>query len=152
MQLVIYPDKRLSIICKQCDKKSKQDREKVAKEMWELMRKHHGIGLSAPQVGMDTRMFVWKQDRMNHAIWNPRLEEVSGSFKSTEGCLSLPGVLATVTRGKKSFLIGESSSGKEIRFMGDALMTSVWQHEIDHLDGILIIDRESEENKNKSKI
>jgi peptide deformylase len=111
--------------------------------MFRIMNKYGGVGLAAPQVGLDLRIFVWRHDGLDQAIWNPILSGVSGNMESTEGCLSLPHVSVTLQRATSSVLSGFAASGRPIRFVGDSNTTRIWQHEIDHLDGKLIIDNMS---------
>ena len=143
MQLIYYPDPILSTQCPisdPFDKKDIKNRRQLVSDMLQLMKEHDGVGLSAPQVGLNIRMFVWKDSGFGQAIWNPVLNSVSGSIKSIEGCLSLPGITVTLERSKSSILRGIGLNGRPLQFVGTSTTTRVWQHEIDHLDGKLIID------------
>ncbi|KKN98996.1 hypothetical protein LCGC14_0142410 [marine sediment metagenome] len=146
MQLVYYPDPILYKICN--DAVNGINRETVLKErlplateMWKIMTNRIGCGLAAPQVGLNIRMFVWKQNYTNQVVWNPVLLYLSGQSEAIEACLSLPGVSVTIQRATSSILEGEGLNGLPIRTIGDSVTTRIWQHEIDHLDGKLIIDR-----------
>ena len=140
MRLIYYPDPRLLATCVEAPKQSQDERARLAARMWKIMRKNRGVGLAAPQVGLNIRMFVWSHGGQDQAIWNPVLSCVSGCIESTEGCLSLPKVNVTLQRATSSILAGEGLNGKPLRFIGDGNTTRIWQHEIDHLDGKLIID------------
>ena len=140
MQLMYYPDPILQRVCNKAPDQRQQDRARMAAKMWKIMRKNHGIGLAAPQVGLGIRMFVWNQNGNSQAIWNPILKCVSGCTESIERCLSLPKISVTIQRATSSILIGTGLNCKSLRFIGNAIVTPIWQHEIDHLDGKLIID------------
>ena len=108
---------------------------------------NNGVGLAAPQVGLNIRMFVWKHYGYNFAIWDPILTWLDGEQKSVEGCLSLPKVQVTIKRATGSDLTGSHlirypnyEISDNIKLFGDSDITRIWEHEIDHLDGKLIID------------
>lgn len=159
MQLVYYPDPRLLKVCAETlvatylksNTKFKQERVRMATKMWLIMRKKRGVGLAATQVGSNIRMFVFKSNGYNHTIWNPVLSCVSGSHESIEGCLSLPNINVMVQRATSSILTGQGLNGLPLQFIGDPIMTRIWQHEIDHLDGKLIIDNMSREETLSNK-
>ena len=143
MQLVYYPDPRLLVRCLEyysSIKESIKKRRMMRSEMFRVMEKYNGAGLAAPQVGMNVRMFAWKENGICQIIWNPVLKSVVGQQNSIEGCLSLPGVVVTMIRGTSSILTGIGINNLPLQFIGDAHSTRIWQHEIDHLDGKLIID------------
>lgn len=140
MQLVYYPDPILQLVCNKAPDQQRQDKASLAAKMWKIMDDNSGVGLAAPQVGLKIRMFVWKQSGFNQAIWNPSLICVSGNIESTEGCLSLPKINITIQRATSSILTGTGLNGKLFRFIGGVITTRIWQHEIDHLNGKLIID------------
>lgn len=85
-------------------------------------------------------MFVWKQNGFYQAIWNPVLNNISDYMESREGCLSLPQIIVNIERATSSVLTGIGFNNKPLKFIGDATTTRIWQHEIDHLNGKLIID------------
>lgn len=155
MQLVYYPDPRLLVRCHEYDssiKESIKKRRMMRAEMFRVMEKHNGAGLAAPQVGMNVRMFVWKENNsICQIILNPVLKSVAGQQNSIEGCLSLPGVTVTMTRGTSSVLTGIGINNLPLQFIGDAHTTKIWQHEIDHLDGKLIIDNMTPEETRENK-
>lgn len=151
MQLVYYPSKILSTTCRKIKAtelgQTRKDRQKLSEKMWKIMRKKRGVGLAAPQVGLDIRMFVWNHHGHQQAIWNPTLCYPSGEIDSVEGCLSFPGIKVTMKRATSSVLVGEGINGLGLKFTGDENTTRIWQHEIDHLDGKTIIDNMTEEEK-----
>ncbi len=140
MNLIYYPDPRLLKPCVECPSQSEQEKTNLAKEMWKIMDDNNGVGLAAPQVGLNIRVFVWKQGGHNMAIWNPFLSCLEGSVKSKEGCLSIPKIEVTIQRSTSSVLFGEGLKSLSVAFVGDKTTTKIWQHEINHLDGKLIID------------
>jgi len=143
MRLIYYPDPILFMKCPVSDPFDKKDikkRREFVSDMLRLMKKNNGEGLAAPQVGLNIRMFIWKDSGFGQAIWNPILNSVSGSVQSKEGCLSLPGITVTLERAESSILRGIGLNGRPLLFLGTPTTTKVWQHEIDHLDGKLIID------------
>ncbi len=161
MQLIYYPDPILSKKCQPAINPSKKQNiknskrrlaprswsEALASEMWKIMDDNNGIGLAAPQVGLNIRMFVWKHNGRNQTIWNPELSDISGGcITSAEGCLSLPKVTIKLQRPTSSVLNGIGLNGQPLRAFGNSVTTRIWQHEIDHLDGKLIIDNMSRED------
>lgn len=146
MHLIYYPDSKLLTTCIEAPPQLPAIRAQLAADMWKIMRTDNGIGLAANQVGLDIRMFVWKHNGQDQAIWNPVLSCISGCTESTEGCLSLPKVNVIIRRATSSILSGQGLNGRPLRFIGDAITTRIWQHEIDHLDGKLIIDNMSRED------
>jgi peptide deformylase len=120
------------------------DLRKLAAEMFETMYVEEGIGLAAPQVGVSTRLFVMdvREDGAEpQAVVNPVIVEHSGSERGDEGCLSLPGLVGAVERPARIVMEGLDLDGKSLRIEASQLLARCIQHEIDHLDGILFIDR-----------
>lgn len=154
MQLVYYPHPILLSTCKQYDpseKESVKTRRMLRLDMFHVMNKYGGVGLASPQVGLDIRVFVWKENGFDQIIWNPVLKCVSGSIELVEGCLSLPGVQVKMTRGTSSIMTGIGINKLPIQFIGNENTTRIWQHEIDHLDGKLIIDNMDKEDASSNK-
>jgi len=113
-------------------------------DMIETMKVSGGVGLAANQVGVPKRIFVfnpsseeWRAD----ALINPVIVKRRGTEKTEEGCLSLPGVTAEVSRCKYVLVEGLDIDGRHVRFEARDLLARIIQHEIDHLDGKLFIDR-----------
>jgi len=138
--LIIYPNPILLQKCVPAPAGSAKERATLVTEMWKIMQRHGGVGLAAPQVSLNICMFVWLHGGSPQAIWNPVLSCISGCIESTEGCLSLPKVNVTLQRATSSILAGEGINGRPLKFIGDENTTRIWQHEIDHLDGKLIIN------------
>jgi len=116
----------------------------LAEEMFETMYTSEGIGLAAPQVGVGVRLFVMdirEDESQPQAVVNPVLVETSGSERGEEGCLSLPGLIGVVERSAQIVMDGLDLEGKPLRIEASDLLARCIQHEIDHLDGVLFIDR-----------
>jgi peptide deformylase len=110
-------------------------------DMIETMHAAPGVGLAAPQVGESIRVIVVDIGEGPIALVNPKILRKSGSQTFTEGCLCLPGVEAPVERASKVVAKGLDRCGKEIKIEAEGLLATVFQHEIDHLDGFVFIDR-----------
>jgi peptide deformylase len=124
----------------------------LVERMIELMRDAQGVGLAATQVGLLQRLFVFElEDQPPRAIVNPRLAEVADEKDSDEeGCLSLEGVRVPVERSMKVTLEGTDPNGDDVRIELEGLGARVVQHELDHLDGVLIIDRTDPEHRKEA--
>jgi len=117
---------------------------RVAERMFELMRLDRGVGLAAPQVGLPIRLFVMNptEDRKDDlAFVNPVISETEGSREDEEGCLSIPEVRVQMRRAVRCRIDALDLAGNPIAFVGEDLLARIWQHETDHLNGVLIIDR-----------
>jgi len=115
-------------------------------DMIETMYAAPGVGLAAPQVGVPLRLFVvdisvGRDPKALMTVINPEVVELDGMQLEEEGCLSIPGFNATVVRPSRLVVKGLDRQGAEQRIEGTALLARALQHEIDHLDGTLFIDR-----------
>lgn len=118
--------------------------EGVVKEMFRVMYEAKGIGLAAPQVGVSKRIITVDLGNSPLALINPIiLERDKEKERMEEGCLSLPGIEVDVERPYRVFIKGLNLKEKEVEIEAKGLLARVFQHEIDHLDGILIIDKVS---------
>ena len=116
----------------------------VADRMLELMHQADGAGLAAPQVGLSWRMFVTRGDenQPDRVFINPRLTALQGELVlREEGCLSVPGIQVDIRRPASATISARDRDGQTFTLHGDDLPARIWQHECDHLDGVLIIDR-----------
>jgi peptide deformylase len=101
-----------------------------------------GIGLAAPQVGLPHRILVMDDGQGGaQALINPEIETRSGTVREEEGCLSLPGIFGVVERSKTITVRAMDSDGKAVSLEATGLKARIVQHELDHLDGVLFIDR-----------
>ena len=118
----------------------------LAARMFEIMREGKGLGLAAPQVGVGVRLFVCNvtgEPQDDLIFVNPRLHDLSGSQEKEEGCLSIPGVNVMMRRPARAGIDALDVKGRPFSLTGMELLARVWQHEMDHLDGRLIIDNMS---------
>jgi peptide deformylase len=104
------------------------------------MRAAPGVGLAAPQVGVALQACVIEIEGTLHELVNPRIVRGSGSDRDLEGCLSVPGFVAYVTRQEKVWVVAQDRRGRRIKVAGSGLLSRALQHELDHLDGKLYID------------
>ena len=141
-QIRQYPDPVLRMTAREVQVFD-DDLRRLVERMKALMVDAHGVGLAATQVGILQRLFVLKaDDEEARAIVNPRVVEASEETGvEDEGCLSLQGVLVPVSRPLAVKLEGQDEHGAPVRLELDELAARVVQHEVDHLDGRLIIDR-----------
>jgi peptide deformylase len=118
---------------------------RVVRDMFDTMYDAEGVGLAGPQVGLSRRVIVVDvREEGTHpfALVNPRILESSrDTDKAEEGCLSIPGVSSVVERPARVIVEGLDENGAPVRMEAEGLLARCLQHEIDHLDGILFIDR-----------
>ena len=120
-----------------------------AERMLETMRNANGVGLAAPQVGVLLRLFVVElpedeeEERplQTFVLFNPEIVKGKGEQVGYEGCLSIPGYIGEVARQDQITIAGLNEKGRRVRFKVDGYLARVFQHELDHLDGILYTDR-----------
>lgn len=120
--------------------------QKLIDDMIETMHSSSGIGLAATQVGVSKRIIVIdlssvEKDSSPIVIINPEIVESDSLIDSEEGCLSIPGYRSVIKRAGRVVVKGLDKEGKEIKVEGTGLLARALQHEIDHLDGILFVDR-----------
>ncbi len=111
--------------------------------MMRTMYKYRGIGLAAPQVGVSKRIIIADIGEGLNCLINPRILWFRGEDVMSEGCLSLPNINLEIKRSEEIVVEGMDRNGKQVQLAVKGLLARVFQHEIDHLDGILIIDRVS---------
>jgi peptide deformylase len=110
-------------------------------DMIETMYEANGLGLAAPQVGVQKRLFVYQmEDRDPVAIINPTITESRGEWEHQEGCLSIPGLYFPIVRPKEIHLTGWDIHGHEVSIEADELEARCFQHELDHLEGRLLLE------------
>lgn len=114
---------------------------KLLQDMEETMYAADGVGLAAPQVGVSERLIVVDVGEGPIHLINPVLLEATGSSIDVEGCLSIPGVVGYVDRAQRVVVEGLDTKGRRRRIEAEDLLARALQHEIDHLDGILFIDK-----------
>jgi peptide deformylase len=146
-EVLQFPDKRLRGQSKPIAEVTEEIRA-LARDMLEVMYDEPGIGLAAPQVGEPVRLIVvdteWTEEgaeRNPLVLVNPEIAERSGTITWTEGCLSVPDFQAEVERSERVRLEARDLDGHAVSIEAEGLRAVCFQHEIDHLDGILFIDR-----------
>ncbi|MDP9006397.1 MAG: peptide deformylase [Actinomycetota bacterium] len=128
---------------------------RLAADMVATMYEAPGIGLAAPQVGVQKRMFVYDlhDDRGPHTIVNPVITETRGEWVYEEGCLSVPGLAWEIVRPAEVHLTGLDLDGNEVSFEADELLARMFQHEVDHLDGVLLLERlDADQRKQANRV
>jgi peptide deformylase len=120
----------------------------LAEDMLRIMREREGVGLAANQIGRLKRIFVAAYDEEEYVIVNPEIETRSeATEKDIEGCLSIPETRVEVERPTAVTVLGQDLSGAPVRLEVEGLLARIFQHEIDHLDGVLILDRTDRESR-----
>jgi len=118
--------------------------EELITDMWETMYASKGVGLAAPQIGVAKRISVidisvGEDESKKIVIINPEISSKEGSQTGEEGCLSIPGFREPLTRANKVTVRARNEKGEAIELAGDELLARAFQHEIDHLNGVLFI-------------
>ena len=115
-----------------------------------LYESDSGIGLAAPQVGVQKRIFVYDIDDEQVTLINPRIVESDGEWEYQEGCLSLPGMYFPIVRPKQVHLVAHDLDGNEISLEADELLARLFQHELDHLDGKLMLEHLDDDTRKQA--
>lgn len=143
LNIKVYPDRILKRKAKPIVKIGKTE-QKLAYNMVETMRNADGVGLAGPQVGISKRIIVVEDvdnNRSAFVLINPKVVKKKGRSHFCEGCLSVPGIMSDVLRPESVIVEALNLDGEGIRLDTKGLLARILQHEIDHLDGILFIDR-----------
>jgi peptide deformylase len=122
----------------------------LAEGMLATMYEAPGLGLAAPQVGVQKRLFVYDLGEDPQVVVNPVIVEGDGEWTYEEGCLSVPGLSWEIVRPKQIHLTGLDLEGNEISIEADELIARVFQHELDHLDGVLLLERLDDETRRQA--
>ena len=146
-EVLKYPDRRLKHVSEPIGEVTDEIRA-LASELCDVMYAEPGVGLAAPQLGESVRLIVmdteWTEpdaEKNPLVVANPEIVESHGKITWTEGCLSVPGFEAEVVRAERVIVHARDLDGKELEIEAEELRAVCLQHEIDHLDGILFIDR-----------
>ena len=143
MEILKYPHPSLKRKCKAV-KRIDDDLIRRVAEMFDVMHRAKGVGLAAPQVGWEVRLFVvnTSKNRTGEMVFiNPTIVETTGTVNEEEGCLSLPGINATVPRAETVRVRAFDLAGRDFEVEAGGLLGIVIQHENDHLDGKLFISK-----------
>ena len=139
LTLVFYPDPMLRKVCVPVERFDSTLRD-IADEMTALMQSHFGIGLAATQVGLEQRLLVCGIESQLITLANAEIQESGQMGEFVEGCLSLPDIRVKVTRPERIRVRGYDARGQRKSFAATGLWARVIQHELDHLNGVLICD------------
>ena len=122
--------------------------QQLIDDMFETMYAAPGVGLAAPQVNVSKRLFVMDPgeddehpDGAKFVVINPKIELAEDEVEMTEGCLSVPGYVGEISRYRRLAVSGLDRNGKKLRISGEGLFAQCLQHEIDHLNGVLYVDK-----------
>jgi peptide deformylase len=137
--IVLLGDPRLRLKGEPVDSFGKYLHE-LLDDLTDTVRKAPGVGLAAPQIGEAVRACVVDVEGQLHQLVNPRIVRSDGDDRDLEGCLSIPGYVAYITRREKVWVVAQNRFGRKIKLAGTGLMSRAMQHEFDHLDGKLYID------------
>ena len=143
LKIIYYPDPRLKKMSQPVAQFDYGLRDLVV-QMFRLLREHRGVGLAAPQVGKNLRLFVMNPSGEagdDRVYINPVLSDAESDDEAEEGCLSLPDIHVKVVRNKKMRMAAQDLEGNPFVETASGFVTRVWQHEFDHLNGILLTDR-----------
>jgi peptide deformylase len=110
-----------------------------------------GVALAAPQIGVRKQIFVWALNEDHHVIFNPEIVESDGEWVYEEGCLSIPGLYVEMLRPKTVLMRGIDVNGNEIEREADEFEARMYQHELDHLNGVLMFDRMTPDQRKQAK-
>lgn len=150
MRVIEHPDPALKQKALPCDPATDETLVELAREMARVMYDAPGIGLAATQLGIQKRLIVFDlgDEKRPQALCNPVVVETSEETATDdEGCLSLPGITVFVERPVRVVCEGRDLKGRLVRIEADEMFARCLQHEIDHLDGVLIIDRATPEER-----
>ena len=142
LNITTYPNKILRTKLKKIDNFKNPKLNKIIKEMKKAMIKYDGIGLAANQVGLNIRLITVNTEDGPQAFINPCIKKKSLlKQKFDEGCLSFPGITGWVSRAKKIGLEYQNENGEKKYLIANNLMATVFQHEVDHINGIIFTDK-----------
>jgi len=116
--------------------------QRLIDDMFETMHAANGVGLAAPQIAQSIRLFVAEYEDRKVALFNPEIVKAEGEELGAEGCLSIPGYIGeNIRRATKIVVKAQDLHGKPVKIVAEGWFARILQHEIDHLNGILFIDR-----------
>ena len=123
---------------------------RLTQAMLQAMYKAPGLGLAAPQIGVQKQIFVYDIDGEPTTLINPRIVESRGEWIYDEGCLSIPGLYVEMLRPKEVLLEAVDLNGNTIQVEADDLLARLFQHELDHLNGVLMFERMTPEQREEA--
>jgi peptide deformylase len=151
MEVLSHPNAALKQVAQPVDPADDDDLRELCRKMAQAMYEAPGIGLAAPQIGVLKRVIIYDLDEDSPgvvALCNPEITAASEECDfDDEGCLSLPGITIPVERSCRVTCEAQTLTGRAVRIEAEGLHARLLQHEIDHLDGVLMIDRASPEER-----
>jgi len=145
LEIVTYPNPILKEKCRPISNPTDLEIKQLITDMTSAMRAHQGLGLAAPQVGKNINLFLTEVDDELLVFINPEIQKLSGrETRAEEGCLSFPGKYLPVTRPNKVKIKFTNASGQKQILKASGLLARAIQHEYDHLNGVLFIERTEE--------
>jgi peptide deformylase len=123
---------------------------RLTQNMLQAMYKAPGLGLAAPQIGVQKQIFVYDIDGEPITLLNPKIVESRGEWVYDEGCLSIPGLYVEMLRPKEVLLEAVDLNGNTIQVEADELLARLFQHELDHLNGVLMFDRMTPDQRDEA--
>ena len=113
----------------------------LIQRMYVIMAEARGLGLAGPHIGISKRIFTYDIGEGPHALVNPRVVRTGGEEIAVEGCLSIPGLQGEVPRAERITVAGLDENGDKVKIKAEGMLARVFQHELDHLDGTVFVDR-----------
>ncbi len=144
-----YKERSLRSVAFRADPASREIREAIV-DLFDTLATQRGVALAAPQIGIPCRLFVWNLKRprdpggppVRGVLINPEIRERTGSVPVVEGCLSFPGLDLSIRRPERVTVFGQNEKGEPVLYTGSGLFARMVEHEVDHLEGILLPDRQ----------
>lgn len=124
---------------------------RLVDDLFDTLFEAAGLGLAAPQIGVSKRLFVHDYDDVPRVVINPVIVESDGEWEFAEGCLSVPGLYFDIVRPKRVLLRGLDLDGNDVAIEADELEARLYQHELDHLDGVLLVEHLTDEQRQDAR-
>jgi len=151
MRILTYPSPALKQRVADIEGESRSELRSLVDELAKTMYDSHGVGLAATQIGIMKRLLIYDIDEELVVLCNPRITDLSDeTVVEEEGCLSLPGIAVPIERSTAVTCEGVDLDGRPVTISAEGLLARVLQHELDHLDGVLIIDRATSEQRREA--
>jgi peptide deformylase len=144
LKLQVWPQSPILRQCAQSVEMFDDQLNILTTKMLAMMRLHNGVGLAAPQIGLSRRIIVIELSGQSYCMVNPEISLASDWDIMEEGCLSLPGKMVSIKRHKHVQIQGQDTIGKPKSLLATGLLARAFQHEIDHLNGVMICDYETQ--------
>ncbi|HDN86053.1 MAG: peptide deformylase [Candidatus Omnitrophota bacterium] len=140
LKIHTWPSKILRKKCKLVDKVDKRIKD-LFEQLYLLMKNHQGVGIAANQAGLDLSLIVIEAEDKVFKLANPRIIKKEGKIEIEEGCLSFPGLILRIKRARKVWVDALDDKGHPLSIEAEGLLSVIFQHEIDHINGVVFVDR-----------